>query len=81
MLKRPAPPRLAPSDADAPRVADRLFWLCVPIGIMAAIAILRLLGVSWWSAVAIAFLIACPVIVAWAVVVERGLPRPWGRKR
>ena len=33
-----------------------------------------LFGLSWWSAVAIAFLIACPVVVIWALVVERGLP-------
>jgi len=69
------------SSGDAPRLADRLFWLCVPLGIVAAMVLLLLFGLSWWSAVAIAFLVACPMVVAWALFAERGLPGPWGRKR
>ena len=73
MRKRSFPLTSAPSGADAPHLADRLF--------IAAIAIMLLFGLPWWSAVAITFLIACPVVVAWALVFERGLPGPWGRKR
>jgi hypothetical protein len=79
MRKRSFPLTLAPSGADASRLGDRLF--CVPIGIIGAIAIMLRFGLSWWSAVAIVFLIACPTIVAWAFLAERGLPEPWGRKR
>jgi hypothetical protein len=48
----------------------------MPTGIIAAIAIMLLFGLSWWSPVAIAFLIACPMIVAWVLFAERGLPGP-----
>jgi hypothetical protein len=80
MHKRPSPARSISSDADAPRLGDRLFWLCVPIGIIAAIVLLLLFDLSWWSAVGIALLIACPMIVAWALFAERGLPGPRGSK-
>jgi len=36
------------------RPADRLLWLCVPIGIAAVIVIFLLFGLSLWSALAIA---------------------------
>jgi hypothetical protein len=81
MLERSFPPRSASSDPDVPRLTDRVFWLCMPIGIIAAIVILLSFGLSWWSAVAIAFLIACPAVVIWVLVVERGLPGACGRKR
>jgi hypothetical protein len=32
------------SDAKTPRLADRLLWLCVPIGIVVLAVILLLLG-------------------------------------
>ena len=59
---------------EAPRLADRLLWLGVPIGIVALVVILLLFGLSLWSALAIAFLIVCPLVVVWALVAERGLP-------
>jgi uncharacterized membrane protein len=74
MLKRSRLPISARPDADAPRLAFRLFWLCIPIGIIAAIVILLLFGLAWWSAVAIAFLIACPLVVAGVIVAEHVLP-------
>jgi len=81
MHKPPSPPSPASSGADAPRLGVRLFWLCLPIGIASAIVLLLLFGLSWWSAVGIAFLIACPTIVAWLLVVELRLPRIEERKR
>jgi hypothetical protein len=63
------------------RLADRLLWLCVPIGLVAVVVILLLFGLSLWPALAIAFLIACPMVVVWVLVAGRGLPGPWGRKR
>ena len=43
-------PRAASSEAKTPRLADRLLWLCVPIGIGALAVILLLFGLSLWSA-------------------------------
>ena len=79
--KRSLAPMPASSEAKAPRLADRLLWLCVPIGIAAGIVILLLFGLSWWSALASAFLIACPLVVVWALVAERGLPGSRERQR
>ena len=44
----------ASCEAKAPRLADRVIWLCVPIGIV-ALVVLLLFGLSLWSALAIAF--------------------------
>jgi hypothetical protein len=74
-------PKWASPEAKPPRLADRMFWLCVPIGIVAVLFILLLFGLSLWSALAIAFLIACPLVVVWVLVAERGLPGSWGKKR
>jgi hypothetical protein len=72
--ERSIAPMRASSEAKAPRLADRLLWLCVPIGIMAGVVVLLLLGLSWWSALAIAFLIVCPLVLVWVLVAERGPP-------
>ena len=79
--KRSFVPKWGASEAKAPRPADRVLWLCVPIGIVALAAILLLFGLSVWSALAIAFLIACPLVVAWVLIAERGLPGSQRRKR
>jgi len=71
----------ASSKAKAPRFADRVLWLCVPIGILAVVLILLLFGLSLWSALAIAFLIVCPLVVVWVLVAERGLPGSLQRNR
>ena len=56
--KRSLAPMPASPEAKAPRLADRVLWLCVPIGIVAVVVILLLFGLSVWLALAIAFLIA-----------------------
>lgn len=82
MTRRPSPaPKWASSEAKAPRLADRLLWLCIPIGIVTLLVILLLFGLSVWSALAIAFLIACPLVVAWMLIAQRGLPGSQRRKR
>jgi hypothetical protein len=67
-------------DSKLPRLADRLLWLCIPIGVVAAVGTLLLFGFSVSSALAIAFLIVCPVVVVWMLVGERGLAG-WQRRR
>jgi hypothetical protein len=71
----------ASPEAKAQRLADRVLWLCVPIGIVAVVVILLLFGLSVSSALAIAFLIVCPVVVVWMLVAERGLPGSGSRDR
>ena len=71
----------ASCEAKAPRLADRMIWLCVPIGIVALVVVLLLFGLSLWSALAIAFLIACPLVIVWVLVAERGLPGSRRRNR
>ena len=61
--KRSLAPMPASSEAKAPRLDDRLLWLCVPIGIVAVVVIPLLFGQSLWSALAIALLILCPLVV------------------
>jgi predicted cobalt transporter CbtA len=80
-LKRSLAPIPASSEAKAPRLADRLLWLCVPIGIVAAVVILLLFGLSLWLALAIAVLIVCPLVVVWVLVAGRGFPGSQRRKR
>jgi hypothetical protein len=80
-LKRSLAPMAASSEARAPRLTARLLWLCVPIGIVAVVVILLLFGLSLWSALAIAFLIVCPLVVVWVLVAERGLPGSRERQR
>ena len=60
------------TEGDTPRRTLHLVWLCMAVSIVAAVAILLLFGLSWWTLVALIFLIACPAIVAWALVVQRG---------
>ena len=73
------PMRTAP-DQRAPRLANGLLWLCIPIGTVAVTVILLLFGVSLWPALGIAFLIGCPLAIIWVLVAERGLPGAQGRQ-
>jgi predicted benzoate:H+ symporter BenE len=45
------------------------------------VVILLLFGLSLWSALAIAFLIVCPLVVVWVLVAERGRPGSQRSKR
>lgn len=68
------------SAGNVPSLSDRLLWLCPIIGLIAGAAILWLFGFTLWTALAFAFLIACPLVVAWALVIDRQQNSIW-RKR
>jgi membrane protein implicated in regulation of membrane protease activity len=57
-----------------------LLWICPTIGLMAGIAIFWLFGIGFWSVVAFFFLIACPLAVAWVLIVERQESRAPGKQ-
>jgi hypothetical protein len=63
------------------RLADRLLWLCIPIGIGALAVVLLLFGLSWWSALGLALLIACHLAIVWVLVAQHGLAGSQRRKR
>lgn len=48
-------------------------WLtiCISIGLVAAIVILFVFGLTWYSALGIAFLMVCPIIVLVVMREER----------
>jgi hypothetical protein len=54
-----------------PLARSHLLWICPTIGLMAGGAILWLFGIGLWTVVAFLFLIACPLVVAWVLVIER----------
>lgn len=54
-----------------PLSRTHLLWICPIIGLMAGAAILWLFGVGLWTLVAFLFLIACPLVVVWALVIAR----------
>lgn len=46
-------------------------WLCPILMIPLAAAILMLFGSSFWRALLVALLLACPVVVVWGAITER----------
>lgn len=46
---------------------DRWLWLCPLFGLAAAALTLWAFGLTWLSALGIAFLIACPALVVWTL--------------
>jgi Flp pilus assembly protein TadB len=61
------------------RFASRLLWICGAIGVLAAVTILLLFGISTWTAIAFVVLLACPTVVAWMLVAERKQRPPSSR--
>ena len=66
------------STASAPSLAVRLgelanllLWLCPAIGLIAGAVILWAFGLTPWTAAAVIFLIACPVVVVWVLLIAR----------
>jgi Flp pilus assembly protein TadB len=75
---KPSKPNQARDQSDVPadliprqRFASRLLWICGAIGVLAAVTILLLFGISTWTAIAFVVLLACPAVVAWVLVAER----------
>ena len=58
-------------DVVRPRLRDRLLWLCPLASLVIAAAILWLFGLTLWTALGAALLIACPVAIVWALLTER----------
>jgi len=46
---------------------DRWLWICPIVGIAGAAVMLWVFGLSWLSALGIAFLISCPAITLWTL--------------
>lgn len=75
------------SQSDAPTIAvsrqglsARLLRLCGAVGVLAAAAILFLFGISTWTAIAVALLLACPAVIAVVLVYERKQRPPTTRR-
>lgn len=60
-----------PSDRKPASLRDCLLWLCPFIGLAGGIGILWLFGLTLWTASAFIFLVACPLIVVWVLLIER----------
>jgi hypothetical protein len=54
-----------------PLSRTHLLWICPIIGLTAGAAILWLFGIGFWPVVAFLFLIACPLVVAWVLIIGR----------
>jgi len=52
----------------------RFMWLCPILGLAAATVLLRMFGANWWIAALIAFALACPSVIAWALYAEVSRP-------
>jgi predicted cobalt transporter CbtA len=59
------------SDTDRKRI-PRLVWWCVAIGIVAVTILFLLFGLSPWTLLILVVVIACPAVVAWLLLIERG---------
>jgi hypothetical protein len=46
---------------------ERWLWLCPVVGLAAGIALLWLFGLTWLSALGIAFLVSCPAMAIWTL--------------
>ena len=61
--------------------ARLLVWVCPAVSLAAALTILLVFGLSLWSVIGIAIVIACPFVVAWVLVVDRQSTVPRERSR
>lgn len=69
------PGQTAPSN----RPPGWLFWLCPLVGLIAGAVILGFFGVKLWTAITVALLITCPLVIVWVLLIERR-QRPFTRK-
>lgn len=69
--RRNKPPTEPLPGTGATTLTDRILWLCPAIGLIAVAVVLWLLGPSLLTAVGIMFLIACPLVVVWALAIAR----------
>lgn len=48
-----------------PRGLQRWAWLCPALGLVMAAAVFHLWGLSWWTAILAALMLACPLTLLW----------------
>ena len=58
---------------------SHLLMMCAIVGLVAGSAILWMRGFGLWTVVALSFLIACPLVVAWILMIERQDNRTAGK--
>jgi Flp pilus assembly protein TadB len=56
--------------AERRRMPHLMRW-CIFVGVVAAATILLLYGLSAWTLLAAALLIACPAVIGWVLIIER----------
>lgn len=71
MSKNRQSPSVSSTFEQSITLRDRLLWICPIIGLVAGATILWLFGIGLSTVVAFLFLIACPLVVAWVLVIER----------
>ena len=49
----------------------RWLWICISIGVTAAVVILFVFGLTWYAALGIVFLVLCPIVVLLVMREER----------
>lgn len=59
-------PRFEPN-SDRQSAAHRAAWLCLPVMLALSAAVLMLFGVSWWTALIVIVLLACPAAAGTAM--------------
>ena len=62
----------------------RMAWTWLPLTLVLSGAVLLLFGVSWWTALVVVLLLACPAAIATATYIGfrpiPGLPRPRSKR-
>jgi hypothetical protein len=62
----------------------RMAWAWLPLMLVLSGAVLLLFGVSWWTALIVVLLLACPAAIATAAYIGfrpiPGLPRPRSKR-
>ena len=69
--RRKTPPTEPLPEKGATTLTDRILWLCPAIGLIAGAVVLWLFGLTLWTALGIMFLVACPLVVVWVLVIAR----------
>ncbi|GBG14784.1 membrane protein [Novimethylophilus kurashikiensis] len=54
-----------------PSRINRWTWLCPALGVVMAGVVLKLWGLSWWSAILVALMLVCPITIIWGLITLR----------
>lgn len=66
MLRLPA--NHLSEDAAGANGLRRMLWICPPLGVALAAAVLYAWGLAWWTAIVAALLLVCPAVLLWGVL-------------